>query len=175
MLREISVDVLALITPHTAERYRDIKPWQKHGSLYHVFPARTGNLRPVGEWNEQEVTARGSRVRVVLNGATILDVDTAGMTDPKRRRLVNGALTRAVSLLLMAQKVPQGELPRKVGVSPYFLKGLMQQAGRFDSQQYRRVFNRFLEADLALKSTGGEPRMQLERLLLEITDMSRKK
>jgi hypothetical protein len=37
------------------------------------------------------------------------------------------------------------------------------------------VFNRFLEADLALKSTGGEPRMQLERLLLEITDMSRKK
>lgn len=75
---------------------------------------------------------------------------------------------------LVSQKVPQSELPRKVGVSPYFLKGLLQQAGRFDNQQYKRVFNRFLETDLALKSSGGEPRMQLEQLLMEIADMSRK-
>ena len=75
---------------------------------------------------------------------------------------------------LVSQKVPQSELPRRVGASPYFLKGLMQQASRFDHRQYRQVFNRFLETDLALKSSGGEPRMQLEQLLLEIADMSRK-
>jgi DNA polymerase III subunit delta len=75
---------------------------------------------------------------------------------------------------LVSQKVPQSELPRRVGASPYFLKGLMQQANRFDHRQYRQVFNRFLETDLALKSSGGEPRMQLEQLLLEIADMSRK-
>jgi DNA polymerase-3 subunit delta len=75
---------------------------------------------------------------------------------------------------LLSQKVPQSELPRRVGASPYFLKGLMQQATRFDHRQYRQVFNRFLETDLALKSSGGEPRMQLEQLLLEIADMSRK-
>jgi len=75
---------------------------------------------------------------------------------------------------LVSQKVPQSELPRRVGASPYFLKGLMQQATRFDHRQYRQVFNRFLETDLALKSSGGEPRMQLEQLLLEIADMSRK-
>lgn len=75
---------------------------------------------------------------------------------------------------LMSQKVPQSEYPRKVGVSPYFLKGLMQQAHKFNNRQYRHLFNRFLETDLALKSSGGEPRMQLEQLLLEITDMSRK-
>jgi DNA polymerase-3 subunit delta len=75
---------------------------------------------------------------------------------------------------LVSQKVPQSELPRRVGASAYFLKGLMQQATRFDHRQYRQVFNRFLETDLALKSSGGEPRMQLEKLLLEIADMSRK-
>ena len=75
---------------------------------------------------------------------------------------------------LISQNVPQSEFPRRVGASPYFLKGLMQQAARFDNQQYRHVFNRFLETDLALKSSGGEPRMQLEQLLLEISDMSGK-
>ena len=30
---------------------------------------------PTGSWNRQEVTVKGSEVRVVLNGATILDVD----------------------------------------------------------------------------------------------------
>jgi len=75
---------------------------------------------------------------------------------------------------LLSQKVPQSELPRRVGASPYFLKGLMQQATRFDHRQYRQVFNRLLETDLALKSSGGEPSMQLEQLLLEIADMSRK-
>ena len=69
------------IIDNTAERYKDIKPWQRHGSLYHVFPARTGHLKPVGEWNQQEVIARGTRVVVILNGATILDVDTDGVTD----------------------------------------------------------------------------------------------
>ncbi len=69
------------IIDNTSERYKDIKPWQKHGSLYHVAPAKTGALKPVGEWNAQEVTAQGSRIRVVLNGTTILDVDTAEVKD----------------------------------------------------------------------------------------------
>ncbi len=69
------------IIDNTAERYKDIKPWQKHGSLYHVAPAKTGALKPVGEWNMQEVTADGTRIRVVLNGTTILDIDTRDVKD----------------------------------------------------------------------------------------------
>jgi DNA polymerase-3 subunit delta len=75
---------------------------------------------------------------------------------------------------LMAQKVPQSEFPRRVGVSPFFLKGLIHQAGRFDNRQYRQVFERFLETDLALKSSGAEPRVQLQRLVLDITERGRK-
>ena len=69
------------IIDNSAARYAQIKPWQKHGSLYDVAPAKTGALKPVGEWNSQEVTARGPRIRVVLNGKTILDVDTSKVRD----------------------------------------------------------------------------------------------
>ena len=75
---------------------------------------------------------------------------------------------------LTAQKVPQNELPRRVGASPYFLKGLMQQASRFESRHYRYVFSQFLATDLALKSSGGEPKMHLEQLVLEIAALGEK-
>lgn len=75
---------------------------------------------------------------------------------------------------LTAQKVSQSEFPKRVGVSPYFLKGLMQQAGRFDNRHYRQVFDQFLKTDLALKSSGGEPKMYMERLVLEIASLGNK-
>lgn len=71
------------IIDNTAARYKDIKPWQRHGSLYNVFPAKTGYLKPVGEWNEEEVVVQGSTVKVILNGHTILDVDVTDVTDPE--------------------------------------------------------------------------------------------
>jgi hypothetical protein len=52
-----------------------IRPEQHHGSVYDVIPARTGFLKPAGEWNEEEIMAQGSRVRVTLNGVIILDAD----------------------------------------------------------------------------------------------------
>lgn len=57
------------------EKYKDIKPYQFHGSVYGIVPAKAGFLKPVGEWNSQEVTVRGSQVKVVLNGTTIVDAD----------------------------------------------------------------------------------------------------
>jgi hypothetical protein len=58
------------------EKYKGkIKSEQHHGSLYDVIPARTGFLKPAGEWNEEEIIAQGSRIRVTLNGAIILDAD----------------------------------------------------------------------------------------------------
>ncbi len=70
------------IIDNNAARYKDILPWQKHGSLYHVFPAKTGHLKATGEWNEQEVTVHGRQVKVVLNGHTILDVNLDSVKDP---------------------------------------------------------------------------------------------
>lgn len=54
---------------------RTLEPYQYHGSMYGVYPARVGYLRPVGHWNTEEITANDRRLMVKLNGATILDVD----------------------------------------------------------------------------------------------------
>jgi hypothetical protein len=52
-----------------------IRSEQHHGSVYDVIPARTGYLKPAGEWNEEEIMANGNRIRVTLNGVIILDAD----------------------------------------------------------------------------------------------------
>ena len=72
------------IIDNNSERYKDIiKPWQVHGSLYGVFPAKTGYLKKTGEWNEEEVTALGRQLKVVLNGHTILNVNLDDVKDPE--------------------------------------------------------------------------------------------
>ena len=71
------------IINNNGERYKNIEPWQKHGSLYHVFPAKTGYLKKSGEWNQQEVIVQGRQVKVILNGHTILDANLDAVTDPE--------------------------------------------------------------------------------------------
>lgn len=52
-----------------------IKPEQHTGSIYDVIPARTGFAKPAGKWNEEEITANGSRITIKLNGVIIVDAD----------------------------------------------------------------------------------------------------
>ena len=61
-------------------KYADLDPRQAHGSAYGMVAAKRGHLKPVGQWNEQEVTVRGSTIVVVLNGTTILDADLSTVT-----------------------------------------------------------------------------------------------
>jgi hypothetical protein len=63
------------VLDNTAEKYATLDPRQFHGSAYGMVPAVKGHLRPVGEWNVQEVTVRGSKIIVELNGTRILDAD----------------------------------------------------------------------------------------------------
>jgi hypothetical protein len=51
--------------------------YQYHGSLYGLAPALHGYLRPVGQWNFEEVTLNGDKMTVDLNGFRILDTDIA--------------------------------------------------------------------------------------------------
>lgn len=55
--------------------FKDIHPYQAHGSIYGVVPAKRGFLKPAGEWNAEEVTADGSHIKVRLNGEVIVDAD----------------------------------------------------------------------------------------------------
>lgn len=55
--------------------YKGIDPRQAHGSAYGMVAAHRGYQRPIGEWNYQEVTVKGSTIKVELNGTLILDCD----------------------------------------------------------------------------------------------------
>jgi HEAT repeat protein len=63
------------ILDNDAPIYKDLHIYQYHGSIYGVAPAKRGFLKPVGEWNQEEVIAKGAKIKVILNGNTILDAD----------------------------------------------------------------------------------------------------
>jgi Domain of Unknown Function (DUF1080) len=65
----------------TSGKYATLDPRQFHGSAYGMVAAHKGYLRPVGEWNFQEVTVRGSKITVELNGTRILDADLSTVKD----------------------------------------------------------------------------------------------
>jgi hypothetical protein len=62
-----------------AEIYKNppILPYQTHGSVYGVIPAKRGFLKPTGEWNQEEIMVKGTQIKVTLNGTVILEGDYA--------------------------------------------------------------------------------------------------
>jgi Domain of Unknown Function (DUF1080) len=58
-----------------------IDPRQAHGSAYGMVAAHRGYQHPIGEWNYEEVTVKGSTIKVELNGTIILDCDLSNVTD----------------------------------------------------------------------------------------------
>ena len=53
-----------------------VKDWQLSGSLYASLPPGVAALRPIGDWNTYQITYKGSRMKVELNGRTLYDIDT---------------------------------------------------------------------------------------------------
>lgn len=53
-------------------QYKDLKPYQYHGSVYGIAAAKRGYLTSPGQWNTQEVIAKGDDITVKVNGTVIL-------------------------------------------------------------------------------------------------------
>jgi hypothetical protein len=100
------------VIDNTAPVYATLDPRQYHGSAYGMVAAKREFLRPVGEWNYEQVTVRGSTIKVELNGTTILDADLSTVTE------------------FMANKEHPGK-DRKTGHFGF--------AGHNDPVEYRRV------------------------------------
>lgn len=62
-------------------QYKNLEPGQYHGSIYKVVPAKRGFQKPVGEWNTEEITAKGRHITVTLNGTAIVDADLDSVKD----------------------------------------------------------------------------------------------
>jgi Domain of Unknown Function (DUF1080) len=76
--RGIEIQVL----DDTGSKYTSLQPAQYHGSVYDMFAAKRGFQKPLGEWNSEEITARGRQITVVLNGTTIVDANLEDVKDP---------------------------------------------------------------------------------------------
>ncbi|MDF2158126.1 DUF1080 domain-containing protein [Algoriphagus sp. CAU 1675] len=63
------------ILDNTAEKYSQLHEYQYHGSVYGVIAAKKGYLKPVGEWNQEEVIVEHPKIKIILNGETILEGD----------------------------------------------------------------------------------------------------
>lgn len=58
-----------------ADCYKNLNPYQYHGSIYGVVPVKRGFTKPAGEWNTEEVVADGGKIRVTVNGEVVTDAD----------------------------------------------------------------------------------------------------
>jgi len=71
----VGMEIQVLDSEHPM--YAKLQPYQYHGSVYGVIPAKRGYLKPTGEWNEEEIMVNGSKIKVTLNGTVIVDGDYA--------------------------------------------------------------------------------------------------
>jgi len=69
------------VLDNSSSKYAKLDRRQYHGSAYGIMAAKLGYQRPVGQWNYQEVTVKGSTIRVELNGTVILDGDVSKITE----------------------------------------------------------------------------------------------
>ena len=60
---------------------KNLDPRQVNGSAYGMVGAHHGYLRATGQWNFEQVTVKGSTIKVELNGTTILDADLSDVID----------------------------------------------------------------------------------------------
>ncbi len=94
------------ILDDSSPRYRQISPESYHGSLYGVAAAKRGHLKPVGQWNSQEIVCEGNRLKVTLNGNTILDttLDQTGNVITPDGKAHPGLKRRRGHIALMGHK-----------------------------------------------------------------------
>jgi|GEM_PF-225545 len=71
------------ILDDTHKDYAKLDPRQFNGSIYGMVAPHVGFLRPVGEWNFMEVTAKGHVLKIELNGTKIVDADVSKVTEFK--------------------------------------------------------------------------------------------
>lgn len=71
----------------TGDKYKNpdgstkLRPEQFHGSIYDLVAAKQGHQKPVGEWNEEEIIAKGRQITVKLNGMVIVDANLDDIKD----------------------------------------------------------------------------------------------
>jgi hypothetical protein len=113
------------ILDNSDPKYKDLKDYQFHGSLYTLAPAKKSGLKPVGEWNHEKVTVNGSGLTVELNGEIILraNLDDLSARNPKHE----GVKRRAghIAFLGHGDKVAFKNIQIAETPPPAYVEGVM--------------------------------------------------
>ncbi len=129
----------------------------------------------------QAVVSRGRAESVFALGNAVGRGDTAkALTLVMRLSAAGEAPLKILSLLvrhfrqlwkvreLQVQKYPVKEIAKIAGVPFFVVDGLIQQGKKFSRQDFYRAFGLFLEADLAMKSSGADAEALLDNLILRL-------
>ena len=68
---------------------------------------------------------------------------------------------------LLDRSTPASEIGKAAGINPYFLKKVVEQARNYRIHEFKEIFERLFELDLALK-TGGKAAPLMERFTMEV-------
>jgi DNA polymerase-3 subunit delta len=106
--------------------------------------------------------------------ARALRVLTTIIRDGESPIMLVGAIARHFRQLwsirqLLAQRLPAADVQRRVGVAPFFYKGMAAQAVKFDNGEYRKIFQELHQADLSLKGGGDTAEGVMVRLVYAIS------
>ncbi|MCA9521160.1 MAG: DNA polymerase III subunit delta [Myxococcales bacterium] len=69
---------------------------------------------------------------------------------------------------LVEARVPSAEIASKLGVHPYFVRGIVSQQKRFSVAEFERAFALLLRTDYLLKSSPLREEVIVERLVLQL-------
>ena len=80
----VGMEIQVLEESGAEKKYGKLHAEQFHGSVYDVFAAKRGAMKPIGDLNTEEIVANGRHIKVTLNGQVITDVDLNTVTDPAK-------------------------------------------------------------------------------------------
>jgi hypothetical protein len=55
--------------------WKGLAEWQHTGSIYNVVPAKKVVNKPFGEWNKMHIVCNGTKVKIEINGETVVDAN----------------------------------------------------------------------------------------------------
>jgi Domain of Unknown Function (DUF1080) len=65
------------ILDDNSPKYKNLKPYQYCGGLYHFQGPSKKMFKGAGEWNAYEITCKGESIVVVFNGEKVIDADAS--------------------------------------------------------------------------------------------------
>jgi hypothetical protein len=81
---EAGMEIQLLDDEWHKKNYKGLKNTQLTGSIYGIVPPSKDALKPVGEWNQMRITAKGPHITIELNGEKIVDADLRDHRDKEK-------------------------------------------------------------------------------------------